>query len=153
MKKYVIVILILTAFIAVGYAGFNNNIPEPQSASLYDRLGGEEGISQIVDEAVKMHGENPVIAKRFLPYNQEPERLAKIKHHTVMFFSAGSGGIQKYTGREMPTAHQGMNISAAEYMAVVNDIMLVLDNRNIDEESKKDVLAILWSLKGHIMAK
>jgi len=36
-------------------------------------------------------------------------------------------------------------------MAVIDDILLVLDNHNIDEQSKKDVLAILWSLKGMIM--
>lgn len=53
----------------------------------------------------------------------------------------------------MPAAHQGMNISAAEYMAVVDDILLVLDKRHIDEQSKKDVLAILWSLKGMIMGQ
>lgn len=46
-----------------------------------------------------------------------------------------------------------MNITAAEYMAVVDDILLVLDNRQIDEQSKKDVLAILWSLKGMIMGQ
>ena len=53
----------------------------------------------------------------------------------------------------MPTAHEGMNISPAEYMYVVDDIMLGLDEHNIDEESKKDVLAILWSLKGMIIEK
>ena len=46
-----------------------------------------------------------------------------------------------------------MNISPAEYMAVVDDILLVLDQHNIDEQSKKDVLAILWSLKGMIIAQ
>lgn len=153
MKKAVTIIAVLIAFIAIGYAGYNSKPVEVPSTSLYERLGGEEGITQIVDEAVAMHGQNPTIAARFLPYNEEPERLAKIKKHTVMFFSAGSGGSQKYTGRDMPTTHGGMNISAAEYMAVVDDILLVLDNKNIDDQSKKDVLAILWSLKGHIMAK
>jgi hemoglobin len=38
-------------------------------------------------------------------------------------------------------------------MCVVDDIMMVLDKNKIDEESKKDVLAILWSLKGMIIAK
>ena len=46
-----------------------------------------------------------------------------------------------------------MNISSAEYMHVVDDILQVLDSHSIDEESKKDVLAILWSLKGMIIAQ
>jgi hemoglobin len=53
----------------------------------------------------------------------------------------------------MPTAHKGMNISPAEYMHVVDDILLVLVKHKIDEESKKDVLAILWSLKVMIISK
>jgi hemoglobin len=33
----------------------------------------------------------------------------------------------------------------------MDDIFSVLDEHGIDETSKKDVLAILWSLKGMIM--
>jgi hemoglobin len=44
-----------------------------------------------------------------------------------------------------------MNISPGEYMHTIDDIMGVLDKRAIDDESKKDVLAILWSLKGMII--
>lgn len=121
--------------------------------SLFERLGGTEGIISIVDEAVAIHMTNPAIQAVFLPYSKEPERLAVIKKHTVDFFSAGTGGDITYLGRDMPAAHQGMNISAAEYMAVVDDILLVLDKRHIDEQSKKDVLAIMWSLKGMIMGQ
>lgn len=53
----------------------------------------------------------------------------------------------------MVTAHTGMNINPAEYMHVMDDIFLALDKNNIDEETKKDVLAILWSLKEMIIAK
>ena len=126
---------------------------ETQNKSLFDRLGGADGIEKIVDDAVDAHMLNPAISARFIPYKAQPERLAVIKKHTVDFFSAGSGGAVSYTGRDMPTAHQGMNINAAEYMEVVDDIMLVLDKHQIDEESKKDVLAILWSLKGMIISK
>lgn len=122
-------------------------------STLFNRLGGTNGIKRIVDDVVETHMNNPGVSVRFLPYKNQPERLAAIKQHTVDFFSAGSGGPVIYKGRDMPTTHTGMNISAAEYMYVMDDIMLVLDNHKIDEESKKEVLAILWSLKESIMAK
>ena len=122
-------------------------------AILFERLGGTKGIALIVDDVVETHMNNPAVSPRFLPYRDQPERLAVIKQHTVDFFSAGSGGPAIYTGRDMPTTHAGMNISAAEYMHVMDDIMLVLDKHRIDEETKKEVLAILWSLKGMIMGK
>lgn len=120
---------------------------------LFERLGGSKGITSIVDDVVEAHMANPSVSARFLPFKEQPERLAVIKKHTVEFFSAGSGGPVAYTGRDMPTTHKGMNISPEEYMHVVDDILQVLDKHKIDEESKKDVLAILWSLKGMIISK
>jgi hemoglobin len=38
-------------------------------------------------------------------------------------------------------------------METMDDIMGVLQKHKIDEDSQKDVLAILWSLKGMIMGK
>jgi len=121
--------------------------------TLFERLGGTEGITTLVDEVVVAHMNNPAISARFLPYTEQPEKLATIKKHTIDFFVMGSGGPQNYEGRDMPTTHKGMNISPAEYMHTVDDIMSVLDKRNTDEESKKDVLAILWSLKDMIISK
>lgn len=123
------------------------------SKSLFERLGGTEGITKIVDDAIDTHMSNPAVSARFLPYKDEPEKLAVIKQHSVNFFSEGSGGPAKYAGRDMPTAHKGMNISAGEYMNVVDDIFVALDKNSIDEETKKDVLSILWSLKGMIMGQ
>ena len=121
--------------------------------SLFERLGGTKGITAIVDDVIENHMNNTTINARFIPYKDEPERFAKIRQHTIDFFSAGGGGPVQYTGRDMPITHRGMNINAAEYMAVVDDIMTVLDKHKIDDASKNDVLAILWSLKGMIIAK
>lgn len=121
--------------------------------TLFDRLGGSAGISMIVENTVDAHLKNPAVNARFLPYLQQPERLAILKQHTVDFFSEGSGGPTKYSGRDMITTHTGMNISPAEYMHVIDDIFIALDKQAINEETKKDVLAILWSLKDMIIAK
>ena len=123
------------------------------SKTLFERLGGTDGISMIVDDVVENHMNNPAVSARFLPYKDEPERLAIIKQHTVDFFSAGSGGPNNYSGRDMPTTHKGMNISPGEYMHVVDDIFGALDKHAKDDETKKDVLYILWSLKGMIISQ
>ncbi len=123
------------------------------SKSLFERLGGTDGITRIVDDVIDTHMSNPAVSARFLPYKDEPEKLAAIKQHSVDFFSEGSGGPARYSGRDMPTAHKGMNISAGEYMNVIDDIFVALDKNSIDEETKKDVLHILWSLKGMIIGQ
>jgi hemoglobin len=150
MKKvlYIVIMLIGSATMTLA--------DEPESSSpatLFDRLGGTEGITMIVDDVIEAHMNNPAIQARFLPYKDQPERVALIRQHTIEFFGAGSGGPVTYTGKDMPETHKGMNISPSDYMCVIDDIMMVLDKHKIDEESKKDVLAILWSLKGMIIAK
>ncbi len=115
--------------------------------SLYDRLGGAQGISRIVDDAIDAHLNNPVIGARF----QNVKDLEHAKKMACEFFAAGSGGPEKYTGKNMRTAHTGMNISEQEYLAVVDDIMGALNKHKIDETTQKDVLAILYSLKGEII--
>ena len=120
---------------------------------LFDQLGGTSGIAAIVDDVVDAHMNNPAISARFLPYKDQPEKLAVIKQHTIDFFSAGSGGPVTYSGRDMPTTHEGMNISPSEYMHAVDDILMVLDKHKTGDESKKDVLVILWSLKDMIISK
>ncbi len=123
------------------------------ASTLYERLGGKEEIATIVDDVIEAHFNNPTISAIFAPYKAQPERLAIIRQHTIDFFSAGSGGSVQYKGRDMTTTHTGMNINAIEYMAAVDDIMEVLDKHKIDDDSKKDVLAILWSLKDMIIGK
>jgi hemoglobin len=119
--------------------------------SLFQRLGGTQGIAAIVDDIVVAHCENPAIRARFLPYLSQPERLAVIKQHTVNFLEMGSGGAAKYEGRSMRDTHKGMNVSGEEYLAVLDDIMQVLRKRQIDEQTQKDVLAIAYSLKDDIV--
>jgi hemoglobin len=150
MKRFYTILVLILAF---GWMA-NAQAPDQKTpVSLFERLGGTEGISQIVDDVIKAHMTNPAIKARFTPYLDQPERLAIIRQNTIDFFSAGSGGSAAYKGRDMAITHKGMNISAEEYMHVVDDIMMVLDKHSIDKNSKNEVLGILWSLKGMIMGK
>ena len=121
------------------------------SNSLYERLGGATGIATLVDDIVEAHMDNPLIKARFLPYREDSDTLAKVKHHTCNFLGAGSGGPEQYSGRSMPDTHRGMNISEQEYIAVVDDILNTLAKHKIDDQSRKDVLAIVYSLKDEII--
>lgn len=119
--------------------------------TLYERLGKINGITQLVDDVVDIHMTNPSVSPRFLPLKEKPEQLSMIKQHTVNFFCAGSGGPQTYGGRDMVATHSGMNISEQEFLAVIDDIMEAMDKNNLGDDEKKDVLAILYSLKEQVI--
>lgn len=122
-----------------------------QETSLYTRLGGTTGITALVDDIVARHMENPAIQARFRPYLDTPDKLAATKRHLCTFLEAGSGGAAAYGGRSMPDAHRGMNVSEAEYMAALDDILAALKEHGMDDRTQKDVLAIAYGLKAEIM--
>jgi len=119
--------------------------------SLFERLGGENGISSIVDDIVLAHLDNPEIKHVFLPLKENPEKFESFKTHVKEFLSSGTGGGAVYTGKDLPSAHKGLNTTEKEFMAAVDDILAVLNKHNIDEETKKDMLYILYSMKGAVI--
>jgi hemoglobin len=51
----------------------------------------------------------------------------------------------------MLAAHKGMNVSEQEFLAVTDDIVGAMNKNGIEEAAKKDVIAILYSLKEQII--
>jgi hemoglobin len=117
------------------------------STTLYQRLGGADGIAHLVDDVMAAHLENPIVKPRF-------ENIKDMQHAKRMareFFCAGTGGPEPYTGKDMLSAHKGMNISEQEYLAVMDDIVDAMNKHKLDDGTRNDVIAILYSLKGNII--
>lgn len=114
-------------------------------ASLYERLGGENGIRQVVEDVWANHISNPKIRNRYVSSDAE-----KVKQLVWEFFCSGIGGPQEYTGRDMLTAHTGMNINDEEFVAVCDDVLAALDKNKVGQQERDEVLCILYSMKGDI---
>lgn len=125
--------------------------PTTTALSLYQKLGGAKGIASIVDGVVEAHLQNPVIRARFLPYLEDPDKVVVIKRHFCEFLGMGCGGPEVYSGRDMVTVHRGMNISNEEYVAALDDILMVLDRHGVDEGVKKDILYMAYSVKNQVV--
>lgn len=117
------------------------------TTTLYERLGGAKGMARLVDDVVAAHLINPIVKTRF----EKVKDLDHLKQMACEFFCAGSGGPETYTGKDMLTTHKGMNISEQEYLEVMDDIVGAMNKNGIAEDAKKDVIAILYSLKGDII--
>ncbi|MDH5572853.1 MAG: group 1 truncated hemoglobin [Gammaproteobacteria bacterium] len=116
------------------------------SELLYDRLGGTEGITQIASDIVDNHLANKSIATRF-----EASDVAKIKNGAATFFIAGTGGPAVYKGKDMLATHKGMNISAVEFMSVLDDALNALVKNNIGQREQEEVLFVLYSMRSEIV--
>jgi hemoglobin len=114
--------------------------------TLYERLGGRKGIEAIAHAAVDNHLKSPLVAARFRATD-----LDRAKRMATQFFCMGSGGPERYEGKDMRTAHLGMNVNEQEYMAVMDDIVAAMTSHGVAAPVQGEVVAILFSLKGDIL--
>ena len=117
------------------------------TTSLYERLGRREGITRITADLMKNHLANPLVKMRY----ENSEDLARVERRAVEFFCAGTGGPETYTGQDMVATHKGMNISEQEFMSVIDDAMDALQKNAIDEATRNEVLAVLWSMRKEVV--
>lgn len=115
-------------------------------ASLYERLGGSEGITNIASDVVDFHLKNPRIAPRFAGRD-----IPVLKKAAAAFFITGTGGPSIYQGKDMLSAHKGMNIDHAEFMAVLDDALAALEKNGIGRREQEEVLFVLYSMRGEIV--
>ena len=127
---------------------------EPEK-SLYERLGGEEGISKIVDEWIGRSVNDPRVnfaragtQRRWVPADSN---IAKVKAGFVEFISAACGGAVKYEGREMQSVHQGMQISGGEFDAMKKDLKETLKGMKVKEREQKELFRIVESVRKEIV--
>lgn len=115
-------------------------------ASLYDRLGGRPGIEAIVASIWENHVSNPLINKRYAA--SDP---AEVKRLVTEMCCAGFGGPETYTGKDMIAAHKGMNINDTEFVAVCDDVLRALDENQVGQREKDEILCILYSMKNDVV--
>jgi hemoglobin len=75
-----------------------DNATTTQEPPLYERLGGEIGVRKIVNDVLDKNSNNPLIGYHFRNIDMD-----KLKQLVFEFFSMGTGGPHKYTGRDMRT--------------------------------------------------
>jgi hemoglobin len=115
-------------------------------SSLYERLGGTEGIKAIANDVVDFHAQNPRISPRFADVD-----IPALKKSAAAFFITGTGGPSVYEGKDMLSAHKGMNIDHAEFMAVLDDALAALEKNGIGQREQEEVLFVLYSMRKEIV--
>ena len=123
--------------------------PSPTSkpeASLYQRLGGQEAITAVVDDFVANVAADSRINARFANTD-----IPRFKQLLVDQICAGTGGPCTYTGRDMKTTHAGMGITDAEFDALVEDLVRSLDKFKVPAAEKEELLGILGPMKSDIV--
>lgn len=116
--------------------------------SLYERLGGREVIAAFVDESVERILVNPRIGFLFADTD-----IPNLKFQLTEQICQLAGGPCVYEGMDMETAHFALDISSAEFNALVEDFQGGMRATGVPYALENQVLALLAPMKPAVIHK
>ncbi len=144
MKRWLGLVAVISCVLIGGFSG----AAESKGGSLYDRLGGKDAITAVVETFVGKVGGDKRINGFFASTD-----LGKLKMHLVNQICSASGGPCTYTGRTMKQTHAGMGVTDAAFQALVEDLVSALDHHKVGKTEKDELLAVLSPMKRDIVEK
>lgn len=145
------------AFCVLGAAVFaackDDDVEPTPTKTLYERLGGIEAISAVVDKFLANVVADPVINAQFAATVADPFRTQLLRNNLIDQVCAGAGGPCQYKGKTMLEAHKGMNITEAQFNALVGDLVAALDFYKVPTKEKDELLGILGPMKSDIVGQ
>jgi hemoglobin len=114
--------------------------------SLYDRLGGHDAITAVVDDFVGRCAGDSRINGKFA--RTDVPRLKTMLSDQIC---NASGGTCTYAGRSMAETHEGMGVTAGEFDALVEDLVATLDQFNVPKAEQDELIGILGPLRPDIV--
>jgi hemoglobin len=115
-------------------------------ASLYERLGGIEAITGVVDSfAARCAGDDRINAKF------ERTDIPRLKKMLVDQVCEATGGPCTYAGRDMKETHDGMGVTAGEFDALVEDLVATLDEFSVPKAEQDELLGLLAPMRDDIV--
>ena len=83
------------------------------SKTLYERLGGYEGILTFVEDLLPRLEADSQLGRFW--QNRGDDGVAREKQLLIDYLCSNAGGPMYYTGRDMKTSHVGMKISESDW--------------------------------------
>ena len=120
-----------------------------QEKSLYERLGGYDAISAVVDDFAPKLFADPIVGKRFFGMGDDSRESFRQKNKNLV--CVATGGPCKVISRPAAVVHGGLGIKASEFNIVVNHLVDSLNKFEVAEEEQKELLDIIGTLRPDIV--
>ncbi len=117
--------------------------------NLYEKLGGEQAVSKVVDYFY----DELVLKDETVNGFFENTDMDKQRSHQTKFISFALGGPNQYSGQSMAKAHEGMNLHPEHFNAIANHLHKALAHHGVSEADIDQALSKVASLREDILYK
>jgi hemoglobin len=119
---------------------------QAQAGSLYERLGGDAGLTDIANELIDQSAQDPDTRRSF--HKVDIGRLKRLLKEQLCELT---GGPCRYTGDTMQHVHGGLGITEGEFYGMVDHLRAILDAHGVAQADKNALLALLAPMKRDIV--
>jgi hemoglobin len=110
--------------------------------SLYERLGGEEAISAVVDKFYEFMLSDDITSPFFAKTDMKRQRQMQKNFITMV-----SGGPNNYMGTDMKTAHAKFKIGKKEFDETWNNLEKSLNFFCVPQPEQDELKAVFYSVE------
>ncbi len=144
-------LLLCVLFLGVGYGGWMQPhlAQAAEQQSLYERLGGYDTISEIIDEFLKKMFADPQVGKYFIGMGTDTREQLRQKNKLLM--CKNTGGPCKIINREMKLAHAGLGVTDSDWQVTVSHLAGTLESLKVGEQEQRELLLMISRLKEYIV--
>ena len=117
--------------------------------SLYERLGGYDGISAFVNDLLPRLQTDKQLGRFW--ENRGDDGIEREKQLLIDYLCSNAGGPVYYTGRNMKLSHVGMKISASDWSVFFGHVGATMQALQVPQQECDDVVAFVSSLESDIV--
>ena len=123
-------------------------LPAQADDSLYQALGGKDGIHRIVATSMTYYLADPRIKDTFAESNNE-----RVEAMLEEQFCALTGGPCTYSGHSMEEAHKGLRLQQKDFSALVEDLQMAMDDEKVPFAVQNRLLALLAPMHRDVVTR
>ncbi|MEE8058946.1 MAG: group 1 truncated hemoglobin [Pseudomonadales bacterium] len=117
--------------------------------SLYERLGGYDGITIFVNDLLSRLQPDPQLGRFW--ENRGDDGVARERQLLIDYLCSITGGPIYYTGRDMRLSHRGMKISDSDWSVFLEHASATMAALEVSKQECDEVVAFVLSLKEDIV--
>ncbi len=138
----------LAVAVAAAVLLFTGERPAVAGDSLYDRLGGIDAITAVVEKFTANQLADPRLSKRY-----KNTDIPVWRGHLTDLICNATGGPCEYTGRAMERAHARQYVTEDEFGWTAGHLVAALDHLNVPQAEQDELVAIVASLKDKVVGQ
>jgi len=117
--------------------------------SLYERLGGYDAISAVVDVFLIKVWEDPVVGRFFVGMGTDTRNQLRQKNKNLM--CANTGGPCKKINRPLAEAHVGLGVTDKEFDIVVSHLGTTLKEFKVPQKEYDELMTKVGGLRDYVV--